>query len=81
MPFKDKSPVIKALMDQQSRATFGRSVSEALDGGVCVKCGNEAGPRCKTPAGEREYQISGLCEMCWDEMFTDSDSDMPFKTR
>jgi hypothetical protein len=81
VPFKDKSPVIKALMDQQSRATFGRSVSEALDGGVCVKCGLDHVSRCTTDAGKREYWISGLCEICWDEILKDSDSDMPFKTR
>ena len=43
--------------------------------GTCVVCGLQALPRCSTPAGVREYRISGYCEICWDKMFSDEEDE------
>lgn len=37
--------------------------------GICFHCGQPAWPRCSTLAGKREFAISGMCEICFDEMF------------
>lgn len=41
---------------------------DAIPQGVCIKCGLPAAPRCTTHAGRHEYQISGLDEICYDEI-------------
>jgi hypothetical protein len=43
--------------------------------GACVKCGLLALPRCFTPLGVREYRISGLCEICFDDTFADPEDE------
>ena len=40
---------------------------------ICVKCGLSAADRCYTDAGRREWHISGLCELCFDEIFSEDD--------
>ena len=41
--------------------------------GLCISCDLPALPRCRTDAGRREYGISGLCEVCFDNLFLDED--------
>lgn len=36
--------------------------------GICFSCENHAIPRCSTEAGIREFYISGMCEICFDEL-------------
>lgn len=60
---------LRAFQDAVSTAAHGMTKGEALAKAVCVKC--KEPPRFKTEAGEREYGISGLCEYCWDEIFSD----------
>jgi hypothetical protein len=66
--FKDKSPGIQEFLDVQAFQTFGITVSDAQEKGQCIMCKHEALSRCTTEAGRREYQISGLCEVCFDEI-------------
>ena len=68
MPFKDKHPAIKVMVDQSSTALFGRPTSGALALGICVSCGEEASSF-HSVISKAEYQISGLCERCQDEIF------------
>lgn len=51
-----------------SAATFGMSVEEGISKGICINCKEEALPKCHSDAGRREFKISGLCEVCWDEI-------------
>jgi hypothetical protein len=46
---------------------------EALAKGLCVVCGEPALAKCYSEAGRREYQISGSCESCFDEMFKEEE--------
>ncbi|KKL45629.1 hypothetical protein LCGC14_2353710 [marine sediment metagenome] len=50
------------LKDDLMRGAFKMTVSEARAQGVCV--------RCYSDAGRREYGITGLCELCFDEIAT-----------
>ena len=68
MPFKDKHPAIKVMIDQSSTALYGRPTSGALALGICVSCGEEAS-FFHSVIAKAEYQISGLCERCQDEIF------------
>ena len=70
MPFKDKHPAIKVMIDQSSTALYGRPTSGALALGICVSCGEEAS-FVHSVIAKAEYAISGLCERCQDEIFND----------
>lgn len=50
-------------------AEYHRTVLRAHEKGICVACGEFAAPRIYSPEGRAEYQISGMCEVCFDDMF------------
>jgi len=62
------SASLHALQEDLARRLFGIPLSKALEIGVCINCKKLAGPRCYSPAGRKEYSISGLCELCFDEI-------------
>ena len=62
---------IKKLMDNLGSALYDMTPDEAIDQKVCIKC--KESPRFKTEAGRREYQLSGICEYCFDEEFADEE--------
>jgi hypothetical protein len=39
--------------------------------GICIQCEKPALPRCHSPLGRKEFEISGMCEICFDSMFKD----------
>lgn len=47
---------------------YGETIQQAENRGVCIRCKQPASPRCYSEAGRREYHLSGLCELCFDEM-------------
>ena len=51
---------------QLAKALWGMSIEEAHEKGVCVKCRLPAEPQCYSKVGRTEYQITGLCELCFD---------------
>jgi hypothetical protein len=56
-------------LDPVARQVFGRTRQEALEQRVCIRCGEN--PTFTTEAGRREYEISAVCEPCFDAMFGD----------
>lgn len=48
---------------------YGITKEQAHAQGICIKCKDPAEPKCRTIPGQREYQISGLCEECFDAAF------------
>jgi len=70
MPFQDKHPAIKFMIDQSSTALYGRPTSGALALNICVSCTEDASSF-NSEVAKREYQISGLCQSCQDEIFND----------
>lgn len=53
---------------------FSLTKDEAHKRGVCVNCKLPALDRCYSIAGRAEYQISGLCEQCFDDIMGGADS-------
>lgn len=43
-------------------------LSSSKKEGICFSCENHAIPRCSTEAGIKEFYISGMCEICFDEL-------------
>ena len=41
--------------------------------GICWQCKQLAIAKCYSDAGKREFQISGLCEECFDSLFAEDD--------
>jgi hypothetical protein len=54
------------ILDTFSRDIFGMKRSDSLATGICVCCHQEE--RHYSEQGYREFQISGLCEFCFDEI-------------
>lgn len=69
MPFADKSPSMQSFLNTIAKQQYGMTIADALEQGVCVKCHQPAEPLCFSVAGKREYQISGLCEHCFEGIF------------
>jgi hypothetical protein len=49
----------------------GMTKAEAHSQGICVKCRKP--PLFRTENGIREYSISGMCEVCWDDLFKEEE--------
>jgi len=59
---------LKEFREQVTKSTFGMTIKEAHEKGVCIDCKKPALVRCYSKAGANEYKISGMCEMCFDEL-------------
>ena len=57
---------IKNLTNTIAKDFFGKTPDEAKETGLCIQCNEPAIPKCYSDAGRREYQITGLCEPCFD---------------
>jgi hypothetical protein len=62
----------KALLSYRemlARKVFGASMEECKELHICVHCKESPdAPRTYSPAGEKEYQLTGLCEICFDQL-------------
>lgn len=63
-----KSENVRGNLDSLSQSIFGRPRSEALQKGICVKCGEKA-DKFNDQLSRREYGISGFCQKCQDDIF------------
>jgi len=59
---------LQKFKDDLSKKLYGKTTKEAVSSKRCIQCGELALPRCYSDAGRREFQISGLCEICFDEI-------------
>ena len=62
-------------LDSAYRAAFGKTRGEAKQERVCVICKQH--PTFSTEAGRREFDISGVCEPCFDELMNVDEGDEP----
>ena len=44
------------------------TTKEANEKGTCIQCREKAIPKCYSEAGKKEFYISGLCELCFDDI-------------
>ena len=58
--------MLQELMDILSVEFFGKTKAQAISEGVCLECGGDHKLNCYSDAGLKEYQISALCEKCFD---------------
>jgi hypothetical protein len=49
-----------------AKALYGMTRVDAIRAGICIDCKKDA--KWYSPAGKAEYQISGLCEPCFDKI-------------
>ena len=62
-----KAPEITEEMDRMAKKFFGISLSEAHHRAICIFCKAPIAPLLSTEADFREYHISGLCTICYDD--------------
>ena len=60
------SKELENFKDEVAKQLYGKTKSQVQELGICIECGEQALPNCYSAAGRREYQISGLCELCFD---------------
>ena len=65
---------LQKLKDSLAREAFGETKQEAQQFGSCIYCKQLALPRYYSEAGKREYRISGLCELCFDEITEEAET-------
>lgn len=63
--FEEKSEMMKKTIDSMAFKMWGKTVSESLKQGICVKCGKHVNFE---KNDIREYNISALCDACFGEM-------------
>jgi len=54
---------------------YGRKRTDAIGTNICVKCGQPKG-RFRDEVSEKEYTISGLCQVCQDSIFEEEENVM-----
>ena len=64
-----KGPALENLKDNLSKNLFGMTKAEAHAKNICIQCQEPAIQKCYSDAGREEYRISGLCELCFNEIF------------
>ena len=66
---------LQELKDTLSNDLFKMTAQVAHDRGICIKYLRPWQIGTYSPAGVREYQISGLCEECFDSLFEEKDDE------
>ena len=61
---------MEKFKDEMAMTFFGRSAILAKAGSQCVSCG-KAATVFRDKLSAKEYGISGLCQTCQDEIFTE----------
>jgi hypothetical protein len=66
----EKAPAIREMLDDLSKAITGRVASESIKEDICVRCGKPVTSNSFTDeCSRREYRITGLCQVCQDQIF------------
>lgn len=61
---------MKGFKDLMAKVFFGRTLTEALQLGICVQCSEKVNDE-----EDKEYRISGFCKACQDELFSKQTAD------
>jgi hypothetical protein len=68
----ERTKKLQDFVDGVAKKKFGRSLTEALEQNICVYCGKPA-TEFKDALSKKEYDISGMCQVCQDEIFEGED--------
>jgi len=60
----ERNPALTALLDD----VLETNTKEDIANGICVFCGGDA-HNFKDQKSEDEFQLSGLCQICQDDVF------------
>lgn len=63
-----KPPAITRAINVLAKNLFNRETTTAIAADVCVACGKVA-TEFKDERSRREFEISGLCQVCQDNVF------------
>jgi hypothetical protein len=66
----DKSASVSGALDSVSEELFGTSRTEAITKDTCLFCKGDAS-EFRNDLSRREFNISGICQVCQDEVFGD----------
>ena len=70
----NKSDEMMEFLDSLTKSTKGRSLTESWKRGMCVWCGGPA-TEFKDVLSEKEYLVSGFCQVCQDEVFEEMEAE------
>lgn len=65
-----QSEELAKVKSELASQLFGPDHADNRASGLCIQCKLPALPRCYSKAGRKEFSISGLCEVCFDELFS-----------
>ena len=57
---------LQDFKDNFAKDLYGMTTQEAIDKDICIQC--KKPPTFHSDAGRKEYQITGLCEPCFDDI-------------
>ena len=64
----ERTKEMQETIDNISEKLFGKSLTNAQEGGVCVSCEREV-KEFRNKLSLKEYSISGMCQECQDSIF------------
>lgn len=65
---------LQEFKEEFGKELFGVNVVEYIQKGICICCNKpDALSRCHSPEGEKDFNMMGICEECYDHMFLDED--------
>jgi uncharacterized CHY-type Zn-finger protein len=70
-----KSIEMEKQLDEMAEQLFDRSRSLSMFNLTCVTCGDPI-EKFRDELSQREYRISGMCQKCQDEVFTEVPEDL-----
>lgn len=64
----ERSDGVKDVVNGILEKIFGKNTKQYIKKGICIRCGRDK-DLYYSEAGKREFEISGLCEYCFDKIF------------
>ena len=66
--------MVSKALDKLAEMAFGRTMTEAINEGICIRCGKPKG-YFRDAISETEYSISQMCQVCQDWFFDELESE------
>lgn len=67
---------LKEFKQELGQEVFGVNVVEYIQKGICICCNKpDALSRCYSENGAKDFKMMGICEVCYDHMFSEEAED------